>query len=672
MELSGIELRYLINEINSKMIPGYYVSGIAGITRDTFLFKLHHSVEPDVSIMLSVNGIWLTKFKFKQAEESDLLRILRQEVERARIESITQSGSERIINLSFRHYDGKIAIIIVELFGNGNVILCNERMQILALLNPIQVRHRILRKGHEYQPPPTRGTDVLDLTFEQLKIIRDKTEPKNLDILRWLGRNLSIPRKFVEKIAERANISAPDVGHISNGELMRIYESIADLVGKLNTENLRALIIEDEKGKARDAIIELTAGTQKANSKTETTSTASYMDAVDEVLTNEIMDRLGSVKTTDFDKQIAIIEHDIEEQNKAKEQVISKSSSIRKVASRIMSTLTNEHSTSIDNILLSESLSSEPANIVTVKGKKFLEVSGERVPVGSSSLAKISSLLFERAKELEKACYSIDVAKTKLYNQLEGLRNRASIVQNRISVSEQTSKQWYERYRWFITSDGLLSIGGRDATSNSAIIRKHLTENDLVFHAEVFGSPFFILKGANQSDNIDRSIKEVAQATVSFSRAWKDGLSSADAYWVEPSQIKKGAPTGQFLPKGSFVIEGKRNYIKGIEISLAIGVTKPGSHYAMVCGPSPAIKKRSEIYSQLAPGGLDPNALSKKVKSELVRLGMITAGIEKQNIDLLNYIKLVSLADITRTIPAGHSKIIVTEKGSLQALGSGI
>ena len=188
----------------------------------------------------------------------------------------------------------------------------------------------------------------------------------------------------------------------------------------------------------------------------------------------------------------------------------------------------------------------------------------------------------------------------------------------------------------------------------------------------VFGSPFFILKVANQSDNIDRSIKEVAQATVSFSRAWKDGLSSADAYWVEPSQIKKGAPTGQFLPKGSFVIEGKRNYIKGIEISLAIGVTKPGSHYAMVCGPSPAIKKRSEIYSQLAPGGLDPNALSKKVKSELVRLGMITAGIEKQNIDLLNYIKLVSLADITRTIPAGHSKIIVTEKGSLQALGSGI
>ncbi|NAL76778.1 ribosome rescue protein RqcH [Nitrososphaera sp. AFS] len=672
LELSGIEVRHLINEINSKLIPGYYVSGIVGITRDTFLFKLHHSVEPDVSLMLSVNGLWLTRFRFKQAEESDLLRYLRQEVERARIESIVQSGSERIIDLRFRHLDDRVVTIIVELFGNGNVILCNETMRILAVLNPIQVRHRILKKGLEYHPPPTRGADVLDLSFEQLKIMRDKTEPKNLDILRWLGRNLSIPRKFVEQIAERAKILAPDIGHISDDELARIYESILDLVAKLNNENLRAIIIEDEKGKARDAIIELTAGSQKSNSKSESIRTASFMDAVDEVLTNEITDRLGSVKTTEFDKQIAIIEHDIEEQNKAKEQVILKSTSIRKVASRLMSTVTDANNESLDNSSLREGLASDSADIVLVKGKKFLEVSGERVPLNGSSFAKISSLLFERAKELEKACGSIDVAKTKLYKQLENLRNRASAVQSKVRIGEQTSKEWYERYRWFITSEGLLSIGGRDATSNSAIIRKHLAENDLVFHAEVFGSPFFILKGAKQSENVDQSILEVAQATVSFSRAWKDGLSSADAYWVEPSQIKRGAPTGQFLPKGSFVIEGKRNYIKGIGINLAIGVSKASSHYVMVCGPSSAIKRRSEIYSQLAPGGLDPNALSKKVKSELVRVTLGILGIEKQNSDLLNYVKLLGLADITRTIPSGHSKIIITEKGKSEAVGSGI
>src|SRR3712207_8995723 len=75
-----------------------------------------------------------------------------------------------------------------------------------------------------------------------------------------------------------------------------------------------------------------------------------------------------------------------------------------------------------------------------------------------------------------------------------------------------------------------------------------------------------------QEGTIDSSLHQVAQATISFSRAWKDGLSSADAYWVMAEQVKKGAPTGQFLPKGSFVIEGKRNYIKGVELRLAIGI----------------------------------------------------------------------------------------------------
>ena len=72
------------------------------------------------------------------------------------------------------------------------------------------------------------------------------------------------------------------------------------------------------------------------------------------------------------------------------------------------------------------------------------------------------------------------------------------------------NREWYEKYRWFFTSDNLLAIGGKDASSNSVIIRRHLTENDFVFHAEVNGSPFFILQNANNSNtDISQSISEV-------------------------------------------------------------------------------------------------------------------------------------------------------------------
>jgi hypothetical protein len=279
-------------------------------------------------------------------------------------------------------------------------------------------------------------------------------------------------------------------------------------------------------------------------------------------------------------------------------------------------------------------------------------------------LAKISSLLFGRAKELERGCISIEDAEAKLHTQLGNLRNQTTAIQDKIVIKEQIAKEWYERYRWFITSEGLLAIGGRDASSNSAIIRKHLTEEDMVFHAEVHGSPFFILKDAKQVSEIGASRMEVAQATVSFSRAWKDGLFSADAYWVEPSQIKRGAPTGQFLPRGSFVIEGKRNYIKGIEIKLAVGLVRSDSHYVLACGPTNAIKKRSVVYSQLLPGGMDPNSVAKKIKTDLVKAAYTnTNAKDDSNAQLADFTKSIDIGDFIRAIPSGHSKIFLTEKG---------
>jgi predicted ribosome quality control (RQC) complex YloA/Tae2 family protein len=47
MTLAGIELRYLVNDINKK-IDGYYVSNIYGITKDSLLFKFHHPEKSDV------------------------------------------------------------------------------------------------------------------------------------------------------------------------------------------------------------------------------------------------------------------------------------------------------------------------------------------------------------------------------------------------------------------------------------------------------------------------------------------------------------------------------------------------------------------------------------------------------------------------------------------------
>ncbi|MEW6604405.1 MAG: ribosome rescue protein RqcH, partial [Thermoproteota archaeon] len=525
--------------------------------------------------------------------------------------------------------------------------ICNEDMQIIAILNPIEVRHRTLNVGLRYAFPPARGVDVFDVTLEQMISLRD--EAKNLDVLRWIGRSISMPKKFVEEVGKRAGIRDKLAGQLSDEEVEKIYSTVKKLVDDVSTGRNHEPVVIMSGEKPVEALPIITEEAAKMSTK----KVASYMDAVDEVLSTEILDIGRSSKTVELDRQIAVLEHDLEEQNKAKEAVMQKSASIRRLADQLMAlSYQNPDDGKIHNVLAANS-----ASIVKEKGVKYIEVAGEQVEM-QPSLAKVSSMLFGRAKEMERGNASIEEARSKLLTQIEKLQSQAAAIHKKVIVKEQAAKEWYERYRWFITTDGLLAIGGRDASSNSALIRKHLTEHDIVFHAEVHGSPFFIVKNAAapvQEGKIEQSLVEVAKATVSFSRAWKDGLSSADAYWVMPEQVKKGAPTGQFLPKGSFVIEGKRSYLKGVEIRLAIGIVRLDNRETLVCGPEESIKKRALYYAVLLQGGMDPMTAAKKVKSEFVKL----AGES----DIAETIKRISLDDFVRALPTGQSRISFSARG---------
>ena len=664
MELSSIELRYLVNEIRSRVISGssgYYVSSINAITKSSLFLRLHHPMQEDIMLVLSTRGIWITRLKFKPMEENNSVEnIAQKELERAKLELIEQVGSERIVSLKFRHPDGKVRIVVGEFFGHGNIIICNENMQIIAILNPIQVRHRTLNVGLRYVYPPARGVDVFDITLDQMLSLRD--EAKDLDVLRWIGRNISMPKKFAEEVINRAGIQVDKhAAQLSDYEVSKIYNTVKDIVNEVSTGSKNhepiVIMLDNKPQEALPIITQEAAIAAKMIKENNIKKVASYMDAVDEVLSSEIMEIGRSSRTVELNKQIAVLEHDLEEQNKAKETVLQKAAAIRRLAGELMSVSYRE-SDEIADVLANHS-----ASLITEKGVKYIQIAGEQVKM-HPSLAKASSMLFARAKEMERGNASIEEARAKILAQIEKLRSETAAIHKKVIVKEHISKEWYERYRWFITTDGLLVIGGRDASSNSALIRKHLTEHDIVFHAEVHGSPFFIIKNAatfsaTQEGTISSSLYQVAQATISFSRAWKDGLSSADAYWVMPEQVKKGAPTGQFLPKGSFVIEGKRNYLKGVELRLAIGVMQLNNREAVLCGPEEAIRKHSIFYAVLLQGGMDPMNAAKKVKSEFVK-------IADDNIKIAESIKHISLDEFVRALPTGQSRLSFTARGQQQ------
>ena len=639
--------------MNSKIVSigGYYLSQISGITKDSLLLKFHHSTERDILITISTRGMWITKMVLKQVEENDLVRNAKKELERSRIISIKQLGSERIAILKFEQHDRTIRHLICEFFGQGNIIICDESMKILSILNPLEVRHRTLRTGLKYSSPPSKGLDIFNTSLEEFQS-QYQNETKNLEISRWLGRSLSISKKFVEEVLFRGNIDkAKKIKDLHENDIISLYKNTKKLVDEVVNEQNHSPVIELETS---NVPIDAYHTRLKMLASSNLKSLDTFMSALDEVLSNDIITIGKRIHTVELDKKLDILQHDLFEQDKAKQIVLTKSNMIRKLASDLM-TIPSSNAVDLENTLDRNS-----SKLILEKGKKYLSIGEELIPF-DDNVRKVSSLLYVRAKEMERGSETIDKARLKILDEIEILKRKTDVAEKKIDIKEQKSKEWFERYRWFITSGGLLVIGGRDASSNSAIIRKHMTEQDVVFHAEIHGSPFFLIKNIGSEEleinKNSQSLQEGAMATVSFSRAWKDGLSSADAYWVYPNQVKKGAPTGQFLPKGSFVIEGKRNFVKGLEMKLSIGVSKENNNsYKIICGPLESVKSKCIIYVILLPGTIDPMVGAKKIKTELIN------NSQNDN-DMTVYLKKISLDDIIRVLPSGKIKIISSERG---------
>lgn len=189
-------------------------------------------------------------------------------------------------------------------------------------------------------------------------------------------------------------------------------------------------------------------------------------------------------------------------------------------------------------------------------------------------------------------------------------------------------KLWFEKFKWFITSDNYFVIAARDATTNEILIKKHTLPNDVVFHTDMAGSPFVIIKTI--ADDITRvlkdeeieyektvpesTIQEAASFTAIHSRAWRLGMGSSDVFYVKPEQVSKEANTGEFMSKGSFMIRGETNYVvPSMDFSVGlIGVYVVG-------GPTSAIEKHCKTFVTLIQGNEKASVVARHIRSVIIK-----------------------------------------------------
>ena len=112
-----------------------------------------------------------------------------------------------------------------------------------------------------------------------------------------------------------------------------------------------------------------------------------------------------------------------------------------------------------------------------------------------------------------------------------------------------TNRKWFEKFRFEILEEGMI-VGGKDRKTNEELLKKHLDDNDLVFHTEMKGSPFFILKNNKHKENIFRA----ALLTAFYSQDWKKHNNDVVVMIASGMQIHKD----KRMDTGTFGVRGKR------------------------------------------------------------------------------------------------------------------
>lgn len=170
------------------------------------------------------------------------------------------------------------------------------------------------------------------------------------------------------------------------------------------------------------------------------------------------------------------------------------------------------------------------------------------------------------AQASEKAIEAVEKQTTK---QLEAQRLKRNLQAVR-------KVHWFEKFNWFITSEGYLVLSGRDAQQNEQLVKKYLRQGDAYVHADMHGASSCIVRAKLDQDSKPLPIspfalQEAGTMTICRSGAWTVKVVMS-AWWVHAFQVSKSAPTGEYLTTGSFMIYGRKNFLPPTTLEMGFGV----------------------------------------------------------------------------------------------------
>ncbi|WP_248784104.1 ribosome rescue protein RqcH [Desulfurococcus mucosus] len=609
----------------------------------------HLKIEPAVRIHLSQSI----------PEEKDIdgfTRFLRSRVRDSRILSVRQPWWERIVVLEtgarekpLRHY--------IEVVPRGQWVVADPSDRIIYSTRFTEYRDRVIKPSETYKPPPFKGSDPWDSAT-----LRDRLK-EGRDLVRALVTAWGLPGHIAEEILYRAGLLEAKnkrVSEIPSPDVERLIEEYGSIVREASTgmgylvysgENTLDIYTSYNPLLFRDVYNNSVKQVEDINT------------AIDAYFT-EYEAELERQRRLD---ELAAAVKEIEARIKRQEEVIRGYREEVEKIGRILQLIYGNYA-SVDEALECarstraakgwEHIAKDCPGVVGVykdKGIVVLRVNGEVLELS------IRKGLDKQVVELEKKRGELVGKIESAVKVLEEMRRQLNEASSTMSIEDKTVRRlsptlWYERFHWLFTRNGFLAIGGRDQSQNEMVVRKYLGDNDVFIHADIHGGSAVVLKSRGL-----HSVEDVVDASylaACYSRAWRAGFSFIEVFWVPGSQVSKTPPSGEYLPRGAFMIYGSKNFLS-IPLRLAVGARFfsddiYGDYIKVIVGSEELVSRQAIAYAVLTPGDEDVRDVSESIREFLEKAVLEYKGARYR----------IGLAEVESRIP-GPSRIIGLHRGAV-------
>jgi Predicted RNA-binding protein homologous to eukaryotic snRNP len=678
-ELSSIDLAALVTEMGryeGAKVDKAYLYG-----DDLLRLKLRDFDRGRVECMIEVGEVKRAHMADPEhvadapGRPPNFAKMLRNRLSGADFVGVSQYEFDRILVFEFERPDATTTIV-AELFGEGNIAVRDESGEVIQSLQTVRLKSRTVAAGAQYEFPDSR-INPLAIGYDAFV---EEMDESTSDVVRTLATQLNLGGLYAEEVCTRAGVEKEiAIEAASDDEYRAIFDALDELATRVADGDFDPRIYLDD-----DRVVDVTPFplAEREASDLDQEPYDEFTAAVDDYFHR--FDRSDDESDSsepddgkpDFEAEIAKQQRIIEQQEGAIEgfeqqadEERAKAEALYEQYDRVDEILTTIQDArddgvpwaEIDETLQAAADAGRPAAEAVVdidgsEGTVTVDIGDTRATLDATiGVEKNADQLYQEAKRVEEKKEGALAAIEETREELEAVRARRDAWEAddgdesdsegqsnddsgeaddsddafadtdwlaRSSIPIKRDEGWYERFRWFHTTDDFLVIGGRNADQNEELVKKYMDGGDRFFHAEAHGGPVTLLKATGPSEPAEEvdfpedTLRQAAQFAVSHSSVWKAGQYAGDVYMVEPDQVSKTPESGEYIEKGSFVIRGDRTYFNDLAVDLAVGI-QCAPQTRVVGGPTTAVAEHAATHIQLRPGKYAQNDMAKRCYREL-------------------------------------------------------